>query len=900
MIMPSSSSNASAALRKRVSARQAAPGSADRRLKKAVAFIEVLERRTLLSATLNFGTPTPVTLGSHEGQFGALIADINGDGVPDLVTANKDGTVSVAIGNGDGTFQYAEYANDSLPDGGGDGLNQSMAVADVNGNAVIVVSRPSLGNVDVLQLDQSGVLQGSDPHTVTTGLSRTINAITIADIGGDSFLVTANQDGSVSVSEFDGPQGGTTGGYYGFGATTNQYNVITYSSSPVKTAQLVSIATGDFINGGDGEDLVVVGSNGVAELIPGEAGGFNFAAAVPISQAGTDVASVTTATLTDSGFNDLLVATTTGTIIPLLGGNPGGNDANTFTAKATIDPGVSPLTTPAEISVSDFNGDGNQDFTVTEGGNVDYYTSIFLGNGDGTFQSPVDSPIADAKYTVSGDLNGDGLSDIVGSYDSANSLYVALNQTAVAAQFTSGPAANINVGEPTSLTITTSGFPSPVITESGALPKGLKFVSNGNGTASIVGIPATNTKSTFVLNLTAKNSSGAAATQALTLNVRQAPNITSSSTAKFTLNVAGSFTIKTTGGLPSTTIAATGLPAGLTLTDFTNGTAIISGTPTQSGAFTDATGLPVVITATSGPFNVSQDLNLTVAAPPVITGGATVTFTAGVPGSIAIDANNESVNQAVPTPTLSVKGSLPKGVTFKDNGNGTATLAGTPAAGSAGTYQFTINAHNSAGSAPPEAFVLTVDKFPVITSSASTTFVAGENGTFTIKASGLPIDAISIVGALPTGLALVDNHNGTATLSGTPTAGIGGVYHVEVVATNTTSNNSTSLGASSQPNTVVQGFTITVRAAPAFTSANNATFTVGDAGSFTVTTTGYPTAVLKSSTLPHGLTFTDNHNGTATIAGTPAAATNGTYNIILTANNLEATILQSFTLTIDS
>ena len=45
-----------------------------------------------------------------------------------------------------------------------------------------------------------------------------------------------------------------------------------------------------------------------------------------------------------------------------------------------------------------------------------------------------------------------------------------------------------------------------------------------------------------------------------------------------------------------------------------------------------------------------------------------------------------------PTPALSESGTLPSGVSFVDNGNGTATLAGTPAAGTQGTYPITIGA----------------------------------------------------------------------------------------------------------------------------------------------------------------------------------------------------------------
>ena len=42
---------------------------------------------------------------------------------------------------------------------------------------------------------------------------------------------------------------------------------------------------------------------------------------------------------------------------------------------------------------------------------------------------------------------------------------------------------------------------------------------------------------------------------------------------------------------------------------------------------------------------------------------------------------------------------LPTGVTFTDNGNGTATLAGTPASGSNSSYPITIGATNGFGAA---------------------------------------------------------------------------------------------------------------------------------------------------------------------------------------------------------
>ena len=51
--------------------------------------------------------------------------------------------------------------------------------------------------------------------------------------------------------------------------------------------------------------------------------------------------------------------------------------------------------------------------------------------------------------------------------------------------------------------------------------------------------------------------------------------------------------------------------------------------------------------------------------------------------------------------TLTETGALPAGVTFTDNGDGTATLAGTPAAGTGGTYPLTITATQRRRAATP-------------------------------------------------------------------------------------------------------------------------------------------------------------------------------------------------------
>ena len=82
-----------------------------------------------------------------------------------------------------------------------------------------------------------------------------------------------------------------------------------------------------------------------------------------------------------------------------------------------------------------------------------------------------------------------------------------------------------------------------------------------------------------------------------------------------------------------------------------------------------------------------------------------------------------------PAPTLAIGGvALPAGVTFADNGNGTATLSGTPAAGTGGTYDVTFTATNGIGANAAQAFTLTVNEPPIITSANTATFLLNTAG----------------------------------------------------------------------------------------------------------------------------------------------------------------------------
>jgi YVTN family beta-propeller protein len=74
---------------------------------------------------------------------------------------------------------------------------------------------------------------------------------------------------------------------------------------------------------------------------------------------------------------------------------------------------------------------------------------------------------------------------------------------------------------------------------------------------------------------------------------------------------------------------------------------------------------------------------------PVITSPDSASLTAGVAASVPITTTG------IPTPTLSVTGTLPNGLSFTDAGDGTGTLAGTPT--NPGTYPLTVTATNFKG-----------------------------------------------------------------------------------------------------------------------------------------------------------------------------------------------------------
>jgi hypothetical protein len=363
------------------------------------------------------------------------------------------------------------------------------------------------------------------------------------------------------------------------------------------------------------------------------------------------------------------------------------------------------------------------------------------------------------------------------------------------------------------------------------------------------------------------------------------PTFTSNDHATFVVGYAGTFTVTTTGD-PVPTITETGaLPAGVTFTDNGDGTATFAGTPPDGTAGTYS----LTITATNSGGHSDQAFVLEVAnpRPPEITSGPATTFTVGVEGTFTV-----TTSSVLPQVTVGESGALPSGVTFTDNGDGTATLAGTPAAHTGGDYSITIRASNGVEPDAEEPFVLQVNQPPVIDSADHVTFEEGRDNSFDILVfRGNPTaTTISRTGPLPVGVDFQDNHDGTATLSGNPALGEGGTWSFTITASNGV-----------QPDSV-QLFTLTVTEPPSFNSADHTTFNVGSAGNFTVTTHfAFPTTTTLTETgsLPSGVTFTDNGDGTASLEGTPATGSGGTYSLTFTASNgIQPDATQAFTLVV--
>jgi len=356
---------------------------------------------------------------SVQGYDAITLADMNNDGIPDIVTTSLGGpsVVYIFLGNGDGTFKTPTSYTAIEP--------YAVAVGDFNGDGNLDVAVAQAGNdsIGVFLGNGNGTLQPEFNYAVSGGFHA--ETIAIGDLNGDGKLdiVSASQfiniffgngdgtfqtpvvlsAGASQVAVADVNNDGQPDIVFSIGAAVGVY---LNKGGGTFTNYIVSQSTG--LSGGfaladfnhDGNIDVILGSNGI---MFGEGNG-KFRATSTLYFGNT-----TTRVLADvngDGILDVLQPySNTGSGITLTFGAGGG---------ALESPRIFPTAIDAfpQIVGADFNGDGKLDVASAE---YDVL-QIFPGNGNGTFQSPISAPDLPTPYPLgilAGDFNNDGKLDLV-------------------------------------------------------------------------------------------------------------------------------------------------------------------------------------------------------------------------------------------------------------------------------------------------------------------------------------------------------------------------------------------------------------------------------------------------------------------------------------------------------
>ena len=276
--------------------------------------------------------------------------------------------------------------------GAGDSPN-SIAEGDFDGDGDVdlVIANFDSNNVSVLLNDGTGNF-GSAINFAVTGSASSV-AVGDFNEDGDLDLAVANYDLKSNVPDTVSVLLGKKGGSFS-------------SATDFKTGGNVaqSVAVADF-NGDGNQDLVVgsFASPGTVSILSGNGkGGFSSPSQFTT---GVSAFSLVVGDFNNDNRPDIIAG----------GGGDGGlalllNDgAGNFCSTQDI---FTDIFFPRAGAVKDLNGDGNLDIVVGSNSGIEDEIAVLLGNGDGSFNSPIPFTTGRGSRVAVGDFNADGNLDI--------------------------------------------------------------------------------------------------------------------------------------------------------------------------------------------------------------------------------------------------------------------------------------------------------------------------------------------------------------------------------------------------------------------------------------------------------------------------------------------------------
>jgi hypothetical protein len=348
-----------------------------------------------------------------------IAADLNGDGKLDLAGAGAN-VVSVMLGNGDGTFgAKTDFPVVADP--------QAVAAGDFNSDGkvdlVATLNDPQL-SLALLTGTGTGTFNPPIYFPNTSGFDSPAIAATDLNSDGNLDLVVMHTIGCYiapctvadSITILLGNGNGT---------------FQTPSEADVGTGP-IAMAVVD-LNGDGIKDVAIGGGNTELSILVGVGNGTFVQQPVVTLVPGGDLFSacndIGVGDLNRDGIQDLVVPLGNGEGNAILIGN--GNGTFQVMSRIQIDEAFAPL----HVAVADYNRDGLLDIARTMGDGTNSLMQIMNGNGDGTFQAPIDylAPPPNSSIggivIISGDWNADGKPDIAFVVGGASAALDVLTNT---------------------------------------------------------------------------------------------------------------------------------------------------------------------------------------------------------------------------------------------------------------------------------------------------------------------------------------------------------------------------------------------------------------------------------------------------------------------------------------